>query len=348
MMIYKNVYSKPKLTTDLGDYYKKLEERQGEIYTMLIPQIQYVTSDADFRFRDYFWRWIQDTRREITHSDEPKYKTFTIPKRSGGMRTIEAPNDMLKERHRKLLNYLTKKSVLASNNAHGFTTNRNCKTALQVHQKAQSRWFLHMDIHDFFNSTKKEQFDILKNVYPFNNVPTWGQLWDNFWDAICSDDHIPQGSPLSPLICNMVLTPFDCIVDKFCKTQGLTYTRYADDIIISSPYKWEYEETVNYVDKALAKFGYELKREKTHFGSFNGRNWNLGIMFNNEYKLTVGHEKKHQLKKELYEMFKDPTQKPSVSEVYSLLGKISYARYIEPDYAWFSTAIDKLIQEVKR
>lgn len=48
---------------------------------------------------------------------------------------------------------------------------------------------------------------------------------------------LPQGSPSSPIISNMIMYRFDKEIKRVCDNFGLSVTRYADDIIISSKSK---------------------------------------------------------------------------------------------------------------
>ncbi|HGH8154129.1 TPA: reverse transcriptase domain-containing protein, partial [Vibrio cholerae] len=45
------------------------------------------------------------------------------------------------------------------------------------------------------------------------------------------------GSPISPLISNAIMYPFDKIINDICTKHGINYTRYADDITFSTNIK---------------------------------------------------------------------------------------------------------------
>lgn len=269
------------------------------------------------------------------------YITFQIPKRNGTMRTIEAPDERLKPVQQDMLKYFTKiLKMLPHNAAHGFTANRNCKTALEVHRKHKSRWFLKVDIHDFFGSTTEAMVaEAFANTYPTCNASTWTK---NSWTKICTKDgKVPQGAPTSPFICNLVMIPYDMKIQNYCHKNGLIYTRYADDILISSRCDWDWRETLTFLKKCLSP--YTLSEDKTRYGNFNGRNWNLGIMYNNQYRLTIGHEKKNIIKVRVHNFLTKPETRTD-KEWYSLMGTLSYAKYIEPDYEKFDWWMTQLSQ----
>lgn len=84
----------------------------------------------------------------------PKYSTFQIPKKAGGHRKIDAPNDRLKTVQRKLadlLNDCTKELDEQYGRkpiAHGFRKGRNVLTNARPH--TGRRFVLNLDLADFF------------------------------------------------------------------------------------------------------------------------------------------------------------------------------------------------------
>lgn len=267
--------------------------------------------------------------RPYYHDFKEMYETFNIPKRSGGYREICAPNDELKALQRELADMFTKTlRFLPHNAAHGFTKKRNCKSSLEVHQAHGARWFLKIDIKDFFpNTTFEKIIEAMDTVYPFCNLSP-NQKW--LFTCVCTmHEHTPQGAPTSPIITNMVMVANDVKITKYCKEKGLTYTRYADDILISSPVHFDWQQVQQDIARILT--GYTLKQEKTRYGNFNGRNWNLGLMYNNSHKITVGHAKK-KLVKNLVHNYSTKPEMQTAENWHKLMGTIGYCYYIEPEY----------------
>ena len=91
---------------------------------------------------------------------------------------------------------------------------------------------------------------------------------------------LPQGSPISPLITNIMMIPIDLEIAKWCREQKphLVYTRYADDILISSEFNFKWHEVQLKLIEILKKFEtpFSLNAEKTRYGSSAGRNWKSG------------------------------------------------------------------------
>src|SRR3954447_3110891 len=65
----------------------------------------------------------------------------------------------------------------------------------------------------------------------------WGtllayQVWRG--DSGAQMGHLPQGAPTSPMLANLAMRDFDRVVAKTADEHGLIYTRYADDLTLST------------------------------------------------------------------------------------------------------------------
>jgi Reverse transcriptase (RNA-dependent DNA polymerase). len=112
---------------------------------------------------------------------------------------------------------------------HGFTFGRSIVTNARRH--VGCRWLLNIDLHDFFPSIHIGRIIGLFRAPPFNcqkeAAITLAQ--------ICTlNGRLPQGGPTSPIISNMICFKMDREILEFAKAHRCTYTRYADDITIST------------------------------------------------------------------------------------------------------------------
>ena len=329
-MVYLNYLSKTrnKIGMTPEELQREIEYNKGRIATKVLPsanRIKYNSKTNDILSNLNTFVYSMN----ISYPDiSGMYRTFQIPKRSGGFREICAPNDTLKMIQEHILEVFTKKlKVLPHNAAHGFTKHRNCKTALEIHKAHGSRWFLKLDIKDFFPNTTTDIIkDAMKQVYPYCLMT---EQCMNKMITICTlNGATPQGAPTSPMITNMVMVPKDVQITKYCKEHNLIYTRYADDILISSRVSFDWQTAQNDIQEMLGT--YSLKTEKTRYGSFNGRNWNLGLMYNNNFEITVGHKKKKLVKNMIHNYV---TKEEKDNETwYKLMGTVGYCNYIEPEY----------------
>lgn len=333
-MIYINYLSKirNKIGMTEEQLQKEIAYNRGRIATKILPddatiRITAAQNNAISKIHNEIHRF--NLVNNVTYDYNNMYRTFQIPKHSGGYRDICAPEDNLKEIQHTVMKIITKElKFLPHNAAHGFTKKRNCKTSLQVHQAAGSRWFLKLDIKDFFpNTTFSKVLNAMNVVYPFCKFPD--TVKEELTYICTRNGETPQGAPTSPMITNMVMLENDVAITKYCKNHNLIYTRYADDILISSKVHFDWETVQKDIQEILNH--YELKTEKTRYGSFNGRNWNLGLMYNNKGEITVGHKKKQLVKNMIHNFITKPELK-TMENWYQLIGTVGYCAYIEPEY----------------
>lgn len=274
-------------------------------------------------------RDLQNYNRQFNENKSQHFETFQLPKRSGGYRTITAPNDDIKLAYTQIKNdLLNKLKVLTHQNAWAYTVYRSTYHAVQQHQRNESQWFLKIDIKKFFDNCSQELIKTqLNKIYPFYLNK---ELTEELAKFATLDDQLPQGTPLSPLLTNILMVPFDHHFSQYCKNNDLIYTRYADDIIISSKQTFSFKHILHKIDEIMEEHHYNFKinTKKTRYGSRNGRNWNLGLMLNKDNQITLGHEYKRQLKVIIHKIYHQelPYQDPHY------IGLVAYLKQIEPMY----------------
>lgn len=155
------------------------------------------------------------------------YSSFTIPKKSGAERAIDAPIPKLAKLQSTLKDDLSKyyKPMPC---AHGFITNRSIKSNALIHIK--KRFVFNIDLKDFFGSV---HFGRVKNLFlkaPFNldhaTATVVAQL-------CCHQNKLPQGAATSPIITNMICLKLDRELQRLAKEYRCHVSRYADDITFS-------------------------------------------------------------------------------------------------------------------
>lgn len=271
------------------------------------------------------------------------YRSFKIPKRSGGLRPIDAPLPELMDALRDFKTILENKFFASYHTAaFAYVPGRSTIDAVKRHQENKSRWFLKTDFSKFFPSTTKEfLIGMLYQTFPFCVLKSYDRFDEEFRKAIdlCFlNGGLPQGTPTSPMLTNMMMIPIDHAIGQYCRTHNPTicYTRYADDAIFSSRYDFEFKEVVNAVDAILSDFKspFRFNQMKTRYGSSAGRNWNLGVMLNKDNEITIGHEKKKVAKAMAFQFGADykSGNKWSLEDTQHFAGLMSYYRMVEPDF----------------
>jgi hypothetical protein len=190
--------------------------------------------------------------------------------------------------------------------AFAYVKRRRPRDAVKRHVDNESRWYSHLDISNFFGSTTLNYaMKMLSMIFPFCEICKSQEGRYELRKAIelgFLNGVLPQGSSLSPTLTNILMIPIDYSLSKALRSfsgasagrQRYIYTRYCDDIIISSRYSYEIRGIERLVISTMRSFGapYTLKTEKMHYGSNAGQNFILGMMVNKDNKITIGHKNK--------------------------------------------------------
>ena len=271
------------------------------------------------------------------------YETFHIPKKSGGLRRIDAPKPELMNALRNLKTIFEEDfHALYHTSAFAYVKNRCTVDAVKRHQKNNSKWFGKLDLHDFFGSTTLDYvIKMFSMVFPFSEIvkfPNGEAELRKALDLAFLNGGLPQGTPLSPLITNVMMIPVDYKLANAFRDfdkQRFVYTRYADDFIISSKVDFDVHRVEKLVVDTLHEFGapFTINESKTRYGSSAGRNWNLGVMLNKDNEITVGHKKKRQFQSMLYNYITDKRKGISWprEDIQTMQGLHSYYRMVEPE-----------------
>ncbi len=275
------------------------------------------------------------------------YNNYLIPKKSGGQRVISEPNSDLKRKQYEIINlfnYIARhhETKLYHAAAYAYIEDRSIVNCLNKHKANESNWFLKLDIKDCFGSTNYNMVvEQLSKIYPFNDILNPYQSYyysftrNHFKQVlkVCFlSDSLPQGAPTSPMLLNLMMIPFDYELAKQLNSKGFVYTRYADDIIISHKYKFDFREITNIVEETFRKnnYTYIINKDKIRYGSRAGRNWNLGLMLNKDNQITIGWRKKKEFKALLTKVCFEKIL--SCSEINKINGLISYYKMIDKPY----------------
>ncbi len=179
-----------------------------------------------------------------------RYSTFFVKKKSGGQRTIHAPTKGLRSVLRSL-NYVLQCMHVPHQAATGFVRDRSIVDNAQKH--VGHHYVLNLDLKDFFHSYDRNKVKLAFMYSPFNlRGCTEKEKLAFFLACLCTHPFeiegatktlLPQGSPTSPTITNILCERLDRRLTGLANRFGATYTRYADDITFSSPHNIYQEET---------------------------------------------------------------------------------------------------------
>ena len=175
-----------------------------------------------------------------------------INKKNGKIRPLGIPT-MLDRAMQTLYKFALEPlaEITADPNSYGFRPKRCVQDAIEqcfidLNKEKSAKWVLEGDI--------KGCFDNISHSWILNHVPTDKKILKKWLKSgfietkrlFPTDKGTPQGSPISPIICNMVLDGLEYkILEKYHKTkkQGKAYfpkvnfVRYADDFIVTGETK---------------------------------------------------------------------------------------------------------------
>ena len=159
---------------------------------------------------------------------ERQYKSFAIPKKDGGLRTIYSPAFRIKFDKRNLADslvdrYPNKKCV------HGYLKERGIRSNALVH--SHKRIVINLDLKDFFSSIHfgRVRGMFLSKPFGFNE-----EVATTLAQICCFNGILPQGAPSSPIVTNFICRRLDNQLQSFAIDNKMTYSRYADDITFST------------------------------------------------------------------------------------------------------------------
>lgn len=232
--------------------------------------------------------------RDVVITDH--YSRYTIPKRNGKERHIAAPKPLLKKAQKNILEMILEK-VEISDHAHGFVKGKSVISGAASH-KSRPALLINIDIKDFFPSITFERVRGMFKAFGYSGyiasllamlctycerMPM--EIKDQIKYVKTSGRILPQGSPASPMITNILCRKLDRRLLSFAARHSFDYSRYADDMSFSfanSPDPDELKKVLYGIQCIVTEEGFEINKKKTRYLRKNNRQCITGIVINNE------------------------------------------------------------------
>jgi RNA-directed DNA polymerase len=292
-------------------------------------------------------------------SSEAKYKTFEIPKKSGGSRVIEAPEKDLKLLQRKLADLLqncfeagdlTNPKFKSNPVSFGFVRKLSIIDNAENHRS--QRFVFNVDINNFFGSIN---FGRVRGFFiKDRDFLLQTEVATILAQISCHENHLPQGSPCSPVISNLVGHILDMHLIKLAARTGCRYSRYADDLTFSTS-KRDFPRQIALYDsdtkvwragpgllRLIELSGFTLNASKSRMQNRDSRQQVTGLVVNKRVNVNKTYRKTaramvHQLftkgtfslPNQSVDDAKDPAKNNSIGRLHGILGYIHHvdARY---------------------
>lgn len=208
------------------------------------------------------------------------YQIATIPKASGGTRTLHKVSCELKSLQRKLLDKL-QIDYPPSKQAHGFVP--GCSIVTNALPHCKKKIIIKLDLIDFFPSIHYGRVFGMFEAPPFNfgreAAKTLAQI------ACLGQEEarlLPQGGVLSPYIANSICRRMDKRLASVARKHRCHFTRYADDLTFSTNdvRRLDTEELIAEISGVVKKEGFVINLEKTRILKPSSRQIVTGIVVN--------------------------------------------------------------------
>lgn len=358
-------------------YISYIDKKNGNIVTRntkIITEKNKKELEKRLKYFDYLYNKALQILEDGDISK--RYRTEYRFKKNKTKRRIDIPNQELISYQKEVVDIFTNKlEFIFPKSVYGYVKGRNAKGMAEVHKKQYQ--VIKLDIKDFFpNCTLNFIMKSISTVYPFclvdkKLIETIIKPCMIFYDG---QYRLPQGAPTSPILSNIAMIPIDYALESGMLSKRFyhyTYTRFADDIIIShgefyfpSPISTEdrllsvifglenkemeisledkyhktrkiVKEVINTIKYCLEKYNPNFTINSTKTKVLNtecGNVWMLGVTVGEDVK--IGNKKKQLLKATLWSFLNDCKSNHPWSEkdTRHLLGILGYAKYIEPNF----------------
>ncbi len=251
------------------------------------------------------------------------YTKIPMLKKDGTDRNINAPRNDLKKLQKKLLNNFFNEEPI-SPSAFGWIKGKSRIDCVLRH--LNKRFIYTADLSNCFPSIHSTRIYKLL-LYKMHCSPNVAKCITRLTTY---NYQLPQGAPTSPAIVNILLRDFDNEMSSFWKKRKANYSRFGDDMIVSSNTQITNFEGI--IKKLTKKYGLNTNPKKFKTMTTYKRQAALGITIN--HKINIPREQLTKIKSILFKAKNTPLEKLNLEnhpnfQAY-LLGKITEIKSINP------------------
>jgi len=223
-------------------------------------------------------------------SPKTDYVRFKMAKKTGGFREISAPKPQLKSLQYWILENILNR-VAVSEQTHGFVIKRNIVSNAIPHLKQAV--VINCDLENFFPTISYPRVrGLFKSLGYSTEVATILALLTTEAEQkevvldgeklylYTGNRYLPQGSPASPMISNLICRKLDKRMSGIATSLGFVYTRYADDMTFSSKEYLNINKMLYWVKGIVKEEGFILHPEKTRIMKKGARHEVTGVVVN--------------------------------------------------------------------
>ena len=214
-----------------------------------------------------------------TNNIRRRCKTFRLRKKHGGYREITAPKGALRG-VLQALNIVLQAYDEPTPWAFGFVCGRSVVDNARPH--VGKRYILNLDLKNFFPTITRRQVADCLTAEPFGFSSLAAKLISGLATVRTKNNEevLAQGFATSPTLSNFICREMDKEIASIATAQGITFTRYADDLTFSADTDIlrPQGELVQQVKTIVERYGFRLNEEKTHLQRRGRRQEVTGLM----------------------------------------------------------------------
>lgn len=312
VMIHKNPWGRNQLIINTPI---KQEEEIARLLDIDVRIVDDIISDTKKHYSRFFiWKDEEHTKK----------------------RWIEAPDEMLKGIQEQILHNVLYK-MAPTKFAHGFIHGRSIVSCAKEH--TGKKFVLKLDLKNFFPSISR---DMVYGAMFSELTPENVKIIIPAIELCLMDGRLPQGAPTSPAISNIVCKHLDMVLYGIANKFGLTYTRYADDLIFSSNDDTIYG-VIPIIKSTIVKFGLVVNEKKVKVLKKHQRQTVTGLVVNADGKTSVRRKKRMNLRAFMHQILigKKPLDRVNMNR---LRGNVNLINMANPEQGkWFIEKLNEII-----
>lgn len=318
---------------NLQEAYKRVKSNQGS------AGVDGMTVEAFAAHARKHWPVIAEKLKTSTYQPGA-IRGVAIPKPQGGERILGIPNvqdRVIQQAVNQVLSPIFEAEF--SDHSYGYRPQRSAHDAVRAASRyvmEGKTWVVDIDISAFFDEVnhdllmtkigrKVRDKRVLRLIGRYLRAPM-----ERDGQRIKRNQGTPQGGPLSPLLANIYLDE----LDKELESRGLSFCRYADDVVIFVKSERSGQRILASLTAWLAK---HLKLRVNPNKSGTGRPWDgkfLGFRINSDGTIKLAQASLEKLKDQVRECWNNQNR-------LSLEKRIDdWQHYIRGWYAYFGVCIE--------
>ncbi len=260
---------------------------------------------------------------DLCENADSLYREWDEPKRNapGKTRHIESPCQGLKSVQRRINSRLLSPLLQEMVIAYGGIKKRSNISAAALHTGQDC--VVCIDIKNFFPSvTNKHVYGLFTAMQCIPDVAHY------LTRLTTRNGHLPQGTPTSTSLANLLLSEFDMSLHEFCINRGLKVCRFVDDIIISGQRESVYA-AIQYCIPMMNRLGMQISYKKLKIRTTGYRKQVLGLLV--ESRLSIPKPYMKQVRSQIG--FQRRMDIPDLGGQRRIAGQLRYVGSVDPTKA---------------